>query len=263
MKRLYKLICFFALFYLPYYSYSQITAITRSGGIGKLWMQFGYNRAYFLPSDIRFKGPGYNFTVSQAKANDDFQLGSDWGKAIPQFTYRLGYFFNSEEMYGLELSYDWVNYLLPINGKVNVQGTINDTLYNGDKYLTGDFLHYSHINGSGYAELKLVKGFLIYGNHNYDHMFFALGRIGGGVAITRTNATLFGKQMQNNYNLSGFTGTVESSVKYTYKSHWNIETGLKGDFVDYTHVPTVGKGTASQYFIALHWIIAIGFEVRL
>lgn len=263
MKRVTTYFLFFSGLFYSQSVLSQIIAITPSGGTGKFWMQFGYNRAIFFPSDIKFKGPDYNFTLKQAKGNDDWQFGSDWGKAIPQFTWRMGYFFNSEEMWGLEAGYTWVNYFLPVNGKVKVAGTIRDTLYNGDKYLTSDFLQYSHTHGSGYLELKLVKGFLIYGNSNYRHMYFAIGRLGGGMAITRTEATLFGVRQQNDYNMSGFTGTFESSVKYTYKSHWNIETGMKGDFVDYTTVTTVNKGTATHYVLSLHWILAVGFEVRL
>jgi hypothetical protein len=265
MKRFYKGSVFIILLFFSLSSYSQITAVTSSGGIGKLWMQFGYNRAYFFPGDITFQGQGYNFTVSKAQANDDWEFaGADhWDTQMPQFTYRLGYFFNSEEMWGLEAGYTWVNYVLPVNAKVKVKGNIHDTLVDGDAYLTEDFLRYAHTNGSGYAELKLVKGFLIYGNRNYNHMFFALGKFGGGVAITRTAASVLGKKEQNDFNLSGFTGTLESMVKYTYKSHWNIETGLKGDFVDYTNVLTAEKGNATHYVISLHWILAVGFEVRL
>jgi hypothetical protein len=265
MKSIYKSILFFLFLAVSHSSYSQLTAITQSGGIGKFWMMFGYNRAYFFPSDIKFEGTGYNFTVSKAKANDDWQFSSleNWDKKIPQFTYRMGYFFNSEEMFGLEVGYDWVNYVLPENAKVKVKGTINDTLFNGDLYLNEDFLTYKHSNGSGYLELKAVKGFLIYGNHDYSHMFFALAKAGGGLAITRSNVSLFGEKEQNAFSVSGFTGTLEASAKYTYNSHWNIETGLKGNFVDYTNVYTVDKGSASHYVISLHWIIAIGFEVRL
>jgi len=265
MKSIYKYVLLFLFVSVSYSSYSQLTAISQSGGIGKLWMMFGYNRAYFFPSDIRFKGEGYDFTISKAKANDDWQFSNadHWDKEIPQFTYRIGYFFNSEEMLGLEASYNWVNYDLPLNAKVKVKGTIHDSLVNGEVYPIGDFLRYRHTNGSGYAELKVVKGFLIYGNHDYSQMFFALAKAGGGLAITRTGVTLFGEKQQNDFNLSGFTGTLEGTIKYTYNSHWNIETGLKGDFVDYTNVLTVDTGRATHYVISLHWIISIGFEVRL
>jgi hypothetical protein len=224
-------------------------------------MLFGYNRAYFFPSDITFKGEGHNFTVSNAKAHDDWQLNSD--KEIPQISLRMGYFFNSEEMWGLEAGYDWVNYILPENSKVKVHGIINDTLVNSDKYLTEDFLRYEHTHGSGYLELKLVKGFLIYGNHNYSQMFFALAKAGGGIAITKTYASILGESKQNDFNISGFTGTFESMVKYTYKTHWDIETGLKGEYINYTNVPTVDKGSATHYVFSVQWVIAIGFEVRL
>jgi hypothetical protein len=266
MKSFNKFILLFCLSLIfSYSSYSQLTAITRTGGIGKLWMQFGYNRAYFFPSDIKFTGEGYKFTVSKAKANDDWKFSNadSWDKEIPQFTYRIGYFFNSEEMFGLEAGYTWVNYVLPPNAKVKVKGTINDSLFNGDAYLTNDFLRYSHSNGSGYLELKAVKGFLIYGNSNYSHMFFALAKAGGGFAITRTNVTLFGDKIENNFALSGFTGTIEGTGKYTYNSHWNFETGFKANFVDYNNVLTLRNGSASHYVISLHWIVAIGFEVRL
>jgi hypothetical protein len=265
MRRISKSFLFSILLFISHFSFAQITAITPSGGIGKFWMQFGYNRAFFLPGDIKFKGPDYNFTVTKAKANDDWQFANadKWDKEIPQFTWRMGYFFNSEEMFGFEVSYTWVNYVLPLNEKVKVNGTIEGVKYNGDAYLKPAFVTYSHSNGSGYAELKAVKGFLIYGNHDYSHMFFWLAKAGGGLAVTKTNATSFGESQKNDFNVSGFTGTLEATAKYTYKMHWNFETGLKGDFVDYLEAPTVGKGTASQIVVSLHWIVAIGFEVRL
>src|SRR4051812_15922924 len=134
MKGIIKPILFLLLIFLSHSSFSQITAITQKGGIGKFWMQFGYNRAYFFPSDIKFKGKDYNFTVSKAKANDEWQFANadHWDSEMPQFTWRMGYFFNSEEMFGFEVSYTWVNYVLPPNAKVKVKGTIDGISYNGD-----------------------------------------------------------------------------------------------------------------------------------
>jgi hypothetical protein len=265
VKILSKALLFCFLLLLSRQSYSQLTAISQHGGIGKLWMQFGYNRAYFLPGDIKFQGKDYAFTLNKAQAYDDWQFASldKWDKQMPQFTYRLGYFFNSEEMWGFELSYTWVNYVLQDNSKVKVKGNVEGENINGDAYLTEDFLRYKLSNGSGYAEAKVVKGFLIYGNHDYSQMFFALAKAGGGLAVTRTKATLFGITQQNDFAVSGFTGTLEGTAKYTYKSHWNFETGIKGDFVDYTNNATVHTGKATNWIVSLHWITSIGFEVRL
>jgi hypothetical protein len=265
MKAISKYIFFIFLFFASLNSFSQLTAITRTGGIGKFWMMFGYNRAYFFPSDIKFEGEGYHFTVNKARANDDWQFASadKWDKEMPQFTFRTGYFFNSEEMMGIEAGYTWVNYVLPNNAKAKVKGEVYDSTFSGDAYLTNDFLRYAHSNGSGYLELKAVKGFLIWGNSSYSHMFFALAKAGGGFAITRTNVTLFGERKQNDFAISGFTGTLEGSVKYTYNSHWCFETGIKGDFVNYNNVLTLKNGNAKHNVISLHWVTSIGFEVRL
>jgi hypothetical protein len=265
MKSISKTLLFSLFLLVSHTSFSQLGAVSASGGIGKFWMMFGYNRAFFLPGDITFEGPGYGFSVSDVQAKDDwkFSNAAQWDKAMPQFTYRIGYFLNSEEMMGLEAGYTWVNYIVPVNSKVKVKGTINDSAIDGDAYMTNEFLRYSHSNGSGYLELKAVKGFLIYGNRNYDHMFFALAKAGGGVAITRTNVTLFGLKKENPFNLSGFTGTVEGAVKYTFKSHWCIETGFKGNYVNYSNAPTVDKGIATHSVFSLHWVMSLGFEVRL
>jgi hypothetical protein len=253
-------------FFLSYFqSKAQLGAVSRQGGIGKFWMQFGYNRAFFLPSDIKFQGDGYSLTIQKAKAVDDWQFATldKWDREMPQFRYALGYFFNSEEMWGFELSYTWVNYILKDNSIVKVKGNVEGEAVNGDAYLSENFLRYKLLNGSGYGEAKLVKGFLIYGNHDYSQMFFWLAKAGGGLAVTRTKATVFGVTQQNDFAPSGFTATLEATAKYTYKSHWNFETGVKGDFVDYLDNTTVRTGNATNWIISLHWITSIGFEVRL
>ena len=80
-------------------------------GKGTIYFSWGYNRDYFTKSDIHFKDSGsgdYNFTLYDLKAKDRSGL-KDLLKttiAIPQYVYRLGYYFNNKKDLGIEINFD-------------------------------------------------------------------------------------------------------------------------------------------------------------
>lgn len=64
---------------------------------GAMFVYWGWNRAAFTNSDIRFKGADYNFTLENVVAHDrPSPLSLDYINpgtiSIPQFNFRLGYF---------------------------------------------------------------------------------------------------------------------------------------------------------------------------
>ncbi|MFM7104571.1 MAG: hypothetical protein ACKOW8_03550, partial [Flavobacteriales bacterium] len=65
----------------------------------QFYVTWGYNRAFYKPSDIHFKGDGYDFTLRQARAEDLPEKFSDIyfninQFTVPQFQFRLGYYFS-------------------------------------------------------------------------------------------------------------------------------------------------------------------------
>ena len=73
---------------------SEVKSLLKKGTMFVFW---GWNRAGFSDSDIRFKGNGYDFTLQNVTAQDrPSPLSLDYinpGKvSIPQFNFRYAYF---------------------------------------------------------------------------------------------------------------------------------------------------------------------------
>ena len=82
---------------------------------GTLFGYWGYNRSGYSKSNIRFVGPGYDFTLKGSVARDnpspfDGSVYFNPNKiTIPQFNARVGYYF--KDHWAISFGYDHMKYI--------------------------------------------------------------------------------------------------------------------------------------------------------
>jgi hypothetical protein len=265
MKSIFKIVFLFLLVLISLSTRAQLASVSSPKHRGSFSMLWGYNRDWFSKSDLHFKGKDYNFTVHDATAKDRPQFARilDWEATIPQFYYRFGYVFNRDDMWGIEGGFDHVKYVMVQDQVAHVTGTIHDTLIDKDTVMTSEFLRFEHTNGANFLELKAIKGFMLLSNHDYSHLVYFIGKVGGGVVIPRTDVRLFNVRRDNQFHVAGYVGGVEGALRYVYNKHWLAETAAKYSFANYTNVLTVGDDSAHHYFFCFEWLFSVGYQFNL
>ncbi|MEP7167889.1 MAG: hypothetical protein ABI855_00815 [Bacteroidota bacterium] len=235
------------------------------GHKGKLYFSFGYNLDWFTNSDIHFKDKGagdYDFTLYNVKAVDRPALAYIFKEDItlPQYSYRIGYFFNDKRDMGIEINYDHVKYLVVSNQRVHIKGEIHGTPLDGDTTLSSKFIQYEHTNGANYFMVNLARRFNFLHSRNELHWLSAVVRAGAGPVIPRSATSLWGNSRDDTYHVAGFVAGIDLGLRYDFLKNFYFETNGKGAFADYTNVLLYGEGRAQQSWFSFEYIFTIGFQ---
>lgn len=137
---------------------------------GTLFVHWGYNRTKYTSSNIRFVGPGYDFTMQGAKAHDNPEKFSSVyfnpnSVSVPQFNWRIGYYFKKN--WAISFGQDHMKYLFQHKNEVLLSGYINEGVdqvtnwegtYEGAPIVTdrGTF-HYESSDGLNYMRFELTR----------------------------------------------------------------------------------------------------------
>src|SRR5665213_2194493 len=156
--------------------YTQASAIaqgtenqkTKKHKTGSIYGSWGYNEEWYTRSTIHIKqnAIGDNYDLVHVKADD--HKGWDNGilnKAltIPQYNYRLGYYFNEKQDLAIELNFDHTKYVVNDGEDVHLVGTHAGV--HTDQHLifsqqTG-FYYYLN-NGANFFLFNIVKRIGLY-----------------------------------------------------------------------------------------------------
>ena len=199
---------------------------------GTFYFAWGYNKDYYSKSDIYFSNSGsdnYDFTLHDLKAKDrtGFRDILRTDLTIPQYVYRIGYYFNNKKNIGIEINFDHSKYVM---------------INNQTAYLTGQ------IHGTRYAMDTLVSP-------------SAVVKAGPGVVIPKTDVSLFGVRLDNRFHIAGYIVGADIGIRYDFFNYWFFESSVKGSFANYTNVLTVGTGKANHHFYTFQAIASLGFSL--
>lgn len=246
---------------------------------GKFFAYWGWNRASYTDSDIRFKGNNYDFTLSKVSAEDrqtKFSINNYLNPAnitTPQTNHRIGYFF--KENYTISIGVDHMKYVVNNDQFVSIDGTINignskyDQIYTGQQVqLTKDFLRLEHTDGLNYINMQLYRFDDIsrwFGLNSESFQINATEGIGFGVLLPKTDTSLLGKERHDDYHLSGYGVSVGVGLNITFLKHFFIQADVKGGYINMPNIKTSlsSVDSASQSFYFLQNNILIGGKFRL
>jgi len=261
----------FILFSFSFGSYSQYGGKKKeSTEKGTMFLYWGYNRTHYTKSNLRFVGPGYDFTLNGAKAVDrpePFSVDSYFNPrniTIPQFNVRVGYYYKKD--WALSFGYDHFKYYLKNGNHVNLTGQIDpgdDTVtnwscsYDGQPVVT-DFntLHYENTNGMNYIRAELMRSFDWYKPRNGKRNFVVTGILGLSVGtILSVNDFNFAGQFDRvTYSISGYGVSAHSGVRLEFFKHLFIQADLNTGFVHQLRVRTRPNDRSSYARQALGFI---------
>jgi hypothetical protein len=237
-------------------------------GKGTIYFGFGYNLDKFSKSTIYFKnsaGDNYDFTLTDLKAIDrdgiDHLFSEDL--TIPQFSFRIGYYFNNKKDLGIEINYDHVKYVVVQNQPTHVTGTIRGKSYDKDTIMTPDFVMYEHTNGANYCMLDLIKRHTFLKSSNKKHWLSYVLKPGLGFVFPRSDTKLFGNRINDQYHVAGIVAGIDGGLRYDFFKHFYLETSLKGAYANYMNVRLSGNGKAHQHFFSLEYIAILGLQFGL
>ncbi|WLD22545.1 hypothetical protein NU10_07295 [Flavobacterium dauae] len=280
MKIVQKLFILGGLSLLSLNTYSQevTTNPYTSGNKGKIFIYWGANRGYYSNSDIHFKGNDYNFTVHNAKAHDKpkgwhVDYINPTRMTIPQTNFRIGYYFTDK--YSLSFGFDHMKYVLTQNQEAYVsgsypnKGSYGEVLENGNTKITEDFLKFEHTDGLNYVNLELARTEDIsrfVGIYNTDKIQFnALAGIGSGILFPRTNATVLGRERNDEFKVAGFGVSGKIGANVTVFKHFFVQYEAKAGYINIlkTPVSNISSEYAKHHFTFLESVFVVGGIFKL
>ena len=236
---------------------------------GTMFVYWGWNRAGFSDSDIRFKGNGYDFTLNNVVAHDrPSELSMAYidptRLSIPQFNFRLAYFI--KDNLALVIAQDHMKYVMDQNQTVNFDGHITDPTYagmvqNGQVNLSDEqFLTFEHTDGLNYINLGLEKYKNVLSKKDFN-MFWAYGG-GIGALMPKSNVKLFGNERSDRYHLAGFGLDARTSINAVFWNHWMARVEGKFGYINMPDIKTTLNNKpdkASQDFVFYQVNFGIGY----
>jgi hypothetical protein len=271
---------FFGLIFLSSFCLAQTDAVitntlSSKKKKGSFYGMWGYTRATFSKSTIHFKDHSntyypetgrnheYDFTIYNAVAHDkpDFAgIKDPVNITIPQFVVHVGYYFNNKKDFGIELSYDHTKYVVDDYQRVHVKGEFNGNYVDKDTTLNPtNFLHFEHTDGANFWMLNFIKRWKLYEPSKRFNIGWVV-KPGLGIVVPRTDVTMLGTRLNNNWHVAGWIVGVESGLRVEFLRNGVFEFVAKGAFADYTNCLVLGKGNgeANHYFFAGQLTMTLG-----
>jgi hypothetical protein len=245
---------------------------------GKFTISWGGNRDKFTKSDITFSGDNYNFTVENATADDKpkgwhIDYINPARMTIPQTNFKMGYFITDK--YSVSLGVDHMKYVMTQNQIANISGNINYPLTNPSSQFNGNynstptvmteqFLMFEHTDGLNYVYAEFarqddISHFL--GIKKTDKFQVNINEgIGFGLLFPKTNTTLMGQNIHDEFHVSGYGTSIKAGINLTFFKYFTIEADLKGGYINMPDIRTTHNSSdrASQRFFFFEKIISFG-----
>lgn len=218
---------------------------------GTLFGYWGYNRSGYTKSNMRFVGPGYDFTMAGARANDNpekFSASVYFNPSkitIPQFNARVGYYF--KDHWAVSFGYDHMKYIFAHNNRVTLSGEIDagiDTVwsgtYNAEPIVTDrEHFHYENSDGLNYLRVELTRTdrWLTLGDNDQFAISTNIGISTGGL-LSFNDYTFGGRKDVRTISMSGYGISLHVGPRFEFFRHFFIQPNLGGGFMHQVKVRT-------------------------
>jgi hypothetical protein len=244
---------------------------------GTLWGYWGYNRTRYTNSDIRFVGPGYDFTMADSKAHDEQAILSSnnylrlSNLTVPQFNVRMGYYFRNN--WAISLGYDHFKYIFADDNDVFLSGEIDpgvDNLtnwsgtYDAEPIETNRKLfHYENSDGMNFIRLELTRTdtWVRLGNKDQFKISTNFGWSFGSI-LSFNDFRFAGTDSKRTISMSGIGTALHISPRFEFFRHVFIQPTLSGGLIRQGKVktrPNNASSYAQQSFAYGEFNTVVGF----
>ena len=241
---------------------------------GEFYISWGYNTEWFTHSNLKINQPelGNEFTFKNINGHD--HPGWDKGlfsKAltIPQYNYRIGYFFGNKKDIGIEINFDHTKFIFTDDQVVHIKGTLNSKPYDSHvRFKQNDFptadsnSYYFLNNGANFLLFNIVKRWHIKDNKKGTIAIDGLTKFGVGPLVPHVQNKFF-DQPQNSphFQIGGWNTGLEGAIRSTFYKHVYLEFAAKLDYARYSDLK-IYKGTARQAFATAEIILNLGYTFK-
>jgi hypothetical protein len=236
---------------------------TKPNRTGSIYFSWGYNKEWYTNSTLSISQPSLNnnYQLVQAHAHD--HPGWDEGLfqealSIPQYNYRLGYFFGPKQNLGFEINFDHTKYIIAEGQTISQTGTYNGQPLNNASVLftqNNGFFYYLN-NGANFLLFNVVKRFQLYQPHA-NFRVDLMCKAGIGPVIPHVQNMFFHQANQQQFQFGGWNTGVETALRATIYKYAFIEFSQKIDYARYSNLE-IYEGTAKQNFGTYELILSMG-----
>ncbi len=254
------------LFSIFLFSSIKSDAKNKKDRTGSIYFSWGYNTEWYTKSTVTIKQPGLGNDYEMVHVNAHDHRGWDEGlfhKAftIPQYNYRLGYYFNKKQDLGIEINFDHTKYLIADGQQVHLKGTLaNKSVDEQIFFAQSNGFYYFLNNGANFLLFNLVKRVPVYNAKTCKLKVDLTGKAGIGPVIPHVQNDLFGQINAQQFQLGGWNTGAETAVRITVMKYAYFEFSQKVDYARYSHL-LVYDGRAKQNFGTYELILSLGFII--
>lgn len=228
-----------------------------------MYFSWGYNGEWYSRSTVHIKQESIGDVYNMVQVNAHDHKGWDEGifdqqLSIPQYNWRIGYFFNDDKDLGVELNFDHTKYIITEGQYVRFRGTHNGAPIDQDLLFSQPMGFFWYLNnGANFLLFNIVKRQAIY--HTDDNYFGVdiLGKFGVGPVVPHVQNSLFGHPNMQHFQLGGWNTGLETAVRVTLLRYAYIEFAQKVDYASYSGLK-IYNGTARQAFGTYELILSAG-----
>ncbi len=229
---------------------------------GEFYFSWGYNKEWYTNSTVHVMQPSlgndYRFTSISGHDHPGWDQGIfNVPISIPQYNYRIGYFFNKKKNLGFEINFDHTKFIFAdqnahINGTINNKPVDTTLAFNA----ANGFYYYLN-NGANFLLFNIVKRWHITHSQNEKFRLDGLGKAGIGPVIPHVDNSFFGKANDPHFQLGGWNIGAEGALRATFSNTVYLEFSNKLDYASYSGLG-IYQGTASHSFGTYELILSLG-----
>ncbi|MBS1946865.1 MAG: hypothetical protein JST47_03785 [Bacteroidetes bacterium] len=229
----------------------------------EIYGSWGYNKEWYTHSNLHVDQPslGNNYTFVSAKAHDhpgwDAQFFTK-ALSIPQYNYRLGYFFNEKKGLAFEINFDHTKYILA-EQDVRIKGAMNGQVVDKVIHWPDDSsAHYYLNNGANFLLFNLVKRWHLFSTRDGKFQVDGLTKTGIGPVIPHVQNKFFGQpENKQHFQVGGMNVGLEGTIRATFFNYVFLEYCNKLDYANYWGLRSY-QGTVKQAFGTYEMILNLG-----
>lgn len=232
---------------------------------GEFYFSWGYNKDWYTKSTVKVSQPdlGNNYKFINVQGHDNPGWDHELLKkdlTIPQYNYRLGYFFNNKKNLGFEINFDHTKFIITDGQTVKINGNLNNKIIDSSLLFSkGNGFYYYLNNGANFLLFNIVKRCEWARSKNFKIDF--LGKAGIGPVIPHVENGLFGQANNQGFQFGGWNIGIESAIRATFLRHIYLEFAGKLDHARYSNLE-VYKGTAKHAFNTAELILSLGYTFK-
>ncbi|MFA5574693.1 MAG: hypothetical protein WC994_06510 [Brumimicrobium sp.] len=240
-------------------------------GNGTLYLQFGYNRSGYLPTDVDVKSSAYNYTLQKVELSDNLEekkMGAYFSSSSPQFSAKIGYFVANH--WSITGSWDRYNTFFKLGQETQLSGVFapgNHAAFSGETNQTilgntNDF-RISQRYGMNVFSLGVQRNDMLGRTKGAEFAIHTLYGLRFGLIHTKADYTYNGSTTKDLTSVSGLAVMLDLGVRFDFYQYVFLQVGLNSGVLHQNNIKlsqngeTIGKQSA----LFLSPTLSVGFSI--